>query len=68
MWARFVEESEIDPEIYLVFTNNKASWVELQRDLSVDDIYDLIEIIEVESTLDKAQHADEKARQQKQRG
>lgn len=68
VWESFCRESEIDPEIYIVFTKNKASWVELQRDLSVDDVFDLLEIIDIETTLEEAAHRDAELAQKRNKG
>ena len=47
----------------MIVTKGRATWVELQRDLSVDDVFDLLEIIEVETTLEEAAGRDDEIRQ-----
>ncbi|MBG23775.1 MAG: hypothetical protein CMF22_10670 [Idiomarinaceae bacterium] len=58
VWRNYEENSQIEPEIYLIVSKGKASLIELDRDYSVEDAYDLIEIIDIETDLESAAHKD----------
>lgn len=48
----------MEPEIYLIISKGKASLVELDRDFSVSDVYDLLEVIDLETDIEKAAEKD----------
>jgi len=48
----------MDPEIYIVVSKKKASLLELDRDYNTSDLYDMLEIIELENDLEEAAHKD----------
>jgi len=59
VWRNFTESSDLDPEVYLIVTKKYATLKELDEKYSVNDIYDLLEIIDLESDLEKAQYKDQ---------
>lgn len=62
-----MEGSDLEPELYMVVSKGKASLLELDRDYNTSDVYDLLEIIEIENDLEYASNLDQEA-QQKQAG
>ena len=48
----------MDPEIYLIVSKGKATLLELDKEYSVEDIYDILEIIDVEVDIEKAAEKD----------
>lgn len=59
VWSNFVETSDLDPEIYMVVTKKLATLIELDRDYSVSDLMDLLEIIDIENDLEYAKSKDQ---------
>ena len=58
MWNNYQETSQLDPEIYIVVSKNKATLKELDIDYSVSDLYDILEIIDIENDIESAAHKD----------
>jgi hypothetical protein len=56
----------MEPEIYLIVSSKRASLTELDTDYSVSDVYDLLEVIDLENDIEKA--AEKDADQAKPRG
>jgi len=61
VWNNFVESSDMEPEVYVIVKNKYASLVDLDRDYSVEDAYDLLEIIDIENSLEVASNRDAEA-------
>jgi hypothetical protein len=51
----------MEPEVYVIVKNKYASLVDLDRDYSVEDAYDLLEIIDIENSLEVASNRDAEA-------
>lgn len=58
IWENYLETSDLDPEIYLVVNKKMATLIELDQGYSTSDLYDLLEIAEISSDLEKASHKD----------
>lgn len=48
----------MEPEVYLIVSKGKASIVELDKDYSVTDVYDLLEVIDLEADIEQAAEKD----------
>lgn len=59
VWKNYIESSDLDPEIYMVVTKKYATLIELDRDYSVPDLMDLLEIIDIENDLEYAKSKDQ---------
>ncbi len=59
IWNDYLNQSEIDYEVYTIVSKKYATLKELQTDYSVDDILDLMEIIMLENDLEQAAHKDQ---------
>jgi len=58
VWSNYNETSEIEPEVYIIVSKKYATLKELDIDYSVSDLYDILEIIDIENDIESAAHKD----------
>lgn len=65
VWKAFTDTSSLDAEVFLIVDAKLATYKELAYELTLPDMIDLLEVLEVQKSMERARHKDEQAAESK---